>query len=162
VCNVFKHVETALALDDELVQQMQQQQQLPDPSKLVGAADHSSSVSQAGHSTADAAGATSAPADANTAGPATLVDHAEDLQPLAEHLQQQVQFMHAQWRAALDARAIALTENYRMGDELRDAREATHQAGQALAELQRDHGRVQGQLEASQVRAVAARQQQQQ
>jgi hypothetical protein len=43
-----------------------------------------------------------------------------------------------------------------MGDELRDAREATHQAGQALAELQRDHGMVQGQLESSQVRALAA------
>jgi hypothetical protein len=159
VRNVFKQVDTALALDNELVQHMQQQQQPAEPSVLDGATD---SVSQAGNSRADAVGAASPPADANTAAPATLVDHAEDLQPLAEHLHQQVQFMHAQWRAALDARAVAVTENYRMGDELRDAREATHQAGQALAELQRDHGRVQGQLESSQVRALADRQQQQQ
>jgi hypothetical protein len=153
VRDVFKHVDTALALDSELVQHMQQRSQPSDPVRDVVAYHDSSSI-EAGHSNVNEDGAKLPPAAADTASTAAVEDHAEDLQPLAEHLSQQVQLMHAQWRAALDARAVALTENYRMGDELRDARKTTHQAGQALAELQRDHGRVQGQLETSQVQTL--------
>jgi hypothetical protein len=150
VRDVFQHVDSALALDSELVQQVKElehQQQPPLQLLSPNAADNSSSCDQAVQESADA----SSPLPAAAVRAAVAVDHAEDLQPLAEHLRQQVQVMHAQWRLALDARTAAITDNYRMGDELREARTATHQAGQALAEMQREHARVQGQLESSQV-----------
>jgi hypothetical protein len=151
---VFQHVDQALALDSELVQQMQdlQQQQpaAPDPQQEPAANTKTTSSGGQAHGSI-----TSPDAASPLLAASKEVDHAEDLQPLAEHLSQQVQMMHAQWRSALDARTAALTDCYRMGDELREAREATHQAAQALTELQREHVRVQGQLEASQVRPAA-------
>ncbi|WIA27986.1 hypothetical protein OEZ86_010576 [Tetradesmus obliquus] len=154
VRDVFQHVDKALQLDTELVQQMnelEQQQQPPGQPLQQTAAENSNSCSRAGQNSEDS----SSPLPAAAAiGAEVVVDHAEDLQPLAERLSQQMQVMHAQWRLALDARTAALTDNYRMGDELREAREATHQTGQQLAEVQRAQARVQGQLESSQASAA--------
>lgn len=159
---MFKQVDTALALDTELAQQMQQLSELAEhsaelPPKIansVSSQTTSVACSTPGQGSRVGSGHHASRAD-QAATPAAEKDSAEDLQPLAERLKQQMQLMHAQWRSALDAQAQAQTDQYRMGDQLRDAHEATYHAEQLLAQTQREHSKTMQQLEVSQVRLAA-------
>lgn len=171
-----KGVDDALALDTRLARSMegqkqhrqQQQQQQQDTcldevscnSRLSSSSSHgrtsSSSVSHSIHTSDQQQDSLQADAQ-KAAEQVAPVDDATDLQPLAERLQEQVELMYFQWRSALDARAVALTENFRLGDELRAAREETHEKDHKLQGLQKSHQSLELQLNHSQVRQGCAR-----
>lgn len=79
---------------------------------------------------------------------------AEDMQPLAQRLQQQVQLMYFEWRAALQSRSDAVTRAHHLSDELRDTQEAHHQEAAQAAALQKGLHKTVQQLAAAEVRGM--------
>jgi hypothetical protein len=168
VRDICKHVDEALGLDPQLIQQVQQWQaanQLdPQQEGAVGAsAQHLPQCEQGQEQEQEQAPAQQQeqPGSADTSssggssgGSSTESDGATDLQPLAERLEQQMQAIYASWRAASNARDVALTERFRMADQLRDAEEGAWQMQQQHKALQQTLQEAQQQLTTSQVRRL--------
>lgn len=136
VRDVCQRSNDALSLDQQLAQQVQQwqaQQPKHDGDSEVQSVENTAAGSDSG--------ASQASQDFECA----------DLQPLAELLDQHVQAVYASWRSAVDVRDAALTEGFRMADQLRDTQEAAHQAAQQQGVLQRMWDEAQQQLAAGQV-----------
>jgi hypothetical protein len=166
VRDICKHVDEALGLDPQLVQQVQQwqaaNQQDPQQEGAAGAsAQHIPQCEQEQEQEqAPAQLQQEQPGSADTSssgggtGSSAEPDGATDLQPLAERLEQQMQAMYASWRAASNARDVALTERFRMADQLRDAEEGAWHMQQQHKALQQTLQEAQQQLTTSQVRRL--------
>lgn len=164
VRDICKHLDEALGLDLQLVQQVQQwreansssqgsaaqglqeQIQHSDPMQPSPSQQQEQQDGQDGQrlSTDDTAALQDTPA--------AEPDGATDLQPLAEKLEQQMQAMYASWRSATNARDVALTERFRMADQLRDSEQAAYQLQQQHKALQQALQEAQQHLSDSQVR----------
>lgn len=120
--SVCQYAQDALQRDPLLMAQLQQQQPQLDELQLLPTA---------ANSTADAA---------------------EALAPLALRLQLQLRGMYNAWRAATDARAESELAVHQLGDELRTAREARHEAGTAQGRATELADRLSVQLAESKVR----------
>lgn len=163
VRDVFKTVDESLALDPQLAQSMQGQQPVKQQSDIADTAgpdapSNSSVLSLSGDCHRHQQD-TEQP-DATADGPPArqhsgAAADATDMQPLAERLQQQVEIMYFQWRSALEVKAVALTEKFKMNDELRAARDEMYRVGQQLQALERSHACVEKELDKSQVIALA-------
>jgi hypothetical protein len=163
-------VDEALGLDPQLIQQVQQWQaanQLdPQQEGAVGAsAQHLPQCEQGqgqeqeqeqapAQQQEQPGSADTSSSGGSSGGSSTESDGATDLQPLAERLEQQMQAIYASWRAASNARDVALTERFRMADQLRDAEEGAWQMQQQHKALQQTLQEAQQQLTTSQVRRL--------
>lgn len=173
VRDVCRHVDEALGLDPQLVQQVQSWQAANTPPIIEPSSSEQQAVAQsseplaekqqplqqhlaqlgaqpAGQLSTQGEQPVSSSSDSSNSGRGCS-DGATDLQPLAERLEQQVQAMYASWRSASNARDVALTERFQMADHLRDAEEAAWQMQQQHKALQQVLQEVQQQLAASQV-----------
>jgi len=149
VRDIFRGIDDALELDTQLAQQYKQweAQNLP-----ANKPDSSISASQQQEQQQQPPVQELQPDQGQHEGSSTAVDSAADMQPLAERLDRQVQAMYASWRTAVNARDIALTERFRMADQLREAEEAHYQMQQQQKAMQQTTQEVQQQLSSSQVR----------
>jgi hypothetical protein len=164
VRDICKHLDEALGLDPQLVQQVQQWREAnsssPDSTTQVlqAHAQHSDTLQppppqqQDQQGVQDVQQSSTGDEAPRQEAPAAEPDGATDLQPIAEKLEQQMQAMYASWRSATNASDVALTERYRMADQLRDSEQAAYQLQQQHKALQQVLQEAQQHLSSSQVR----------
>lgn len=149
VRDIFRGIDDALELDTQLAQQFKQWEA---QTLIANEPVSSTSASQQQDQQQQPAEQELQPDQGQQEeGSSTAVDSAPDMQPLAERLDRQVQAMYASWRCAVNARDVALTERFRMADQLRDAEEAHYQMQQQQKAMQQTAQEVQQQLSSSQV-----------
>jgi hypothetical protein len=161
VRDICQHVDEALALDPQLTQQVQQWQATNKPQAgSDGAGVVLDAQQQAAQEPAQQQDVqpTQPPAQQQEAeqvdgGADSQPDNASNLQLLAERLEEQVQAMYASWRGASNERDVALTERFKMADQLRDAEEANWQMQQQQKAMQKVLQDSQQQLSHSQVKS---------
>lgn len=169
VRDICKHLDEALGLDPQLVQQVQQWREAnsssPDsaPQGLQAHTQQDGPMQplpsqqqdqQSGQDEQQSSTDGEAPLQEDPERPCSAAEPngATDLQPLAEKLEQQMQAMYASWRSATNARDAALTERFRMADQLRDSEQAAYQLQQQHKALQQVLQEAQQHLSGSQVR----------
>lgn len=162
VRDICQHVNEALALDPQLAQQVQQWQVANRPQAGPDSADMAADAQQQAaqepaqqdmqHAEQTQQPAQQQAADQGDGGADRQPDDASNLQQLAQRLEEQVQAMYASWRGASNERDVAVTERFRMADQLRDAEETNWQMQQRQKALQQGLQESQQQLNDSQVR----------
>lgn len=162
VRDICKHVDEALTLDPQLALQVQQWQAANQPQQAAGNADTPDSGAPVSKQLGSVQQQPDTqppqqpqPQQESLLGESADVADADasNLQAMAEKLEQHMQAMYAAWRVAGNERDAALTERFRMADQLQNAKEVNWQLEQQHKALQQVLQETQHQLTDSQVSA---------
>lgn len=154
VRDIFRHVDEALGLDPQLDQQVKQWLSHNNNSSITALPASNQASEQQQQQEIEVDEEQQQHQQQPPFGPGAA---AFDMQPLAERLEQQVEAMYGSWRSAVNARDTALTERFRMADQLREAEEAHCQMQQQHRAMQQTLQELQQQLGSSQVGLLCVR-----